>query len=143
MSTDMNHPELARNLVTTLIHDATSDADASAAALPPVDVDAILRQAAESRRGFGRWIPQATAATAVLAVAVGTLLMVRPHPLPQGPIPLHITLLVDSLYPVSDYVHDELADLLWPLEPESTSKYLDDVWDAVIRDSGISDIGEE
>ena len=137
MSTDTNDQEL----VTSLIRDAGRDADATAAALPPVNVDAIIEQAAEPRRTWQSrilrtWVPRAAAAAAVLTAAIGTLLLVRPHPLPEGPIPLHITLLVDSLYPESDYVHDELADVLWPREPEGASEYLDDVWGAVISDIG-------
>ena len=135
MSTDPNDRE---QHVTSLIRDANSDADATATALPPVDVDTILQQAAEPRPRFGHWIPRAAAAAAVLAVAVGALLIIRPYPLPEGPIPVHITSLVDSLYPETDYVHDELADLLWPRGAESADGYLDDVWDTVI-----TDIGEE
>ncbi len=139
MSTDTNDRE--QSLVTSLMRDAASDAETTAAALPPVDVDAILQGAAEPRRTpqsriLRTWVPRTAAAAAVLAVAVGTLLLVRPHPLPEGPIPLHITLLVDSLYPETDYVHDELADVLWPREPEGANEYLDDVWDAVITDIG-------
>ncbi len=137
MSTDTND----QKLVTSLIRDAGRDADATAAALPPVDIDAILQGAAEPRRTLQSrilrtWVPRAAAAAAVLTAAVGTLLLVRPEALPEGPIPLHITLLVDSLYPESDYVYDELADVLWPREPEGASEYLDDVWDAVISDIG-------
>ncbi len=137
MSTDTND----QKLVTSLIRDASRDADATAAALPPVNVNAIIEQAAEPRRTtqsriLRTWVPRAAAAAAVLTAAVGTLLLVRPHPLPEGPIPLHITLLVDSLYPETDYVHDELADVLWPREPEDANGYLDDVWDAVISDIG-------
>ncbi|MBU8912911.1 MAG: hypothetical protein KOO61_02740, partial [Spirochaetales bacterium] len=140
MSTDPDDREQIQ--VTSLIRDAGSEADATAAALPPVNVNTILQGAAEPHRTpqtreLRTWIPRAAAVAAVLAVAIGTLLVIRPHPLPEGPIPVHITSLVDSLYPESDYVHDELADVLWPREPEGASEYLDGVWDTVIRDSGI------
>ena len=137
MSTDMND----QKLVTSLMRDVNRDAEITAAALPPVDVDAILEGAIEPRRPpkstiLRTWIPRAATAAAVLAAAFGTLLFLRPQPLPEGPIPIYITSLVDSLYPETDYVHDELADLLWPQAPEGASGYLDDVWDAVISDIG-------
>jgi hypothetical protein len=142
-----------QNLVTALIRETTTSVARRASALAAVDVDGILRRANEPRRSgrvsttgdtalraarFRTWVPRVAAAAATLAVVAGTLLIVRPNPLPEGITPPHLIAFVDSLYPESDYVHDQLADVLWPATPEGSGGYLDDVWDTVI--SGVGEL---
>lgn len=129
--------------VTEMLRMLHDDADRISSEMPEVDAESILtraesdaREPSAGRRPIGgSWIVRSAAAAAVLAAAVGILLIAIPGPLPSGPVPEHLTTLVDSLYPdpASDYVHDEIGAMLW--QPgEDDGAYLDDVWDSVITD---------
>ena len=133
MSTDMEHE------VTAAIRRAAVDAEATAAGLPPIDTEAIVRTALEPRVTIRQWVVRSSAAAAALAAAIGVLLVLKAGtpastPLLTDPIPSHIVAMVDSLYPQSDYVHDELASFLWTWDPGAGEEYLDGVWGSVISD---------
>jgi hypothetical protein len=135
-----------RNPVTELIRETVAFSERSATALPPVDVAAILEGTTGQRRKhptaalvatrFRTWVPRAAAAAAALAVAATTLFLLRPGSLPETQIPPYLTALVDSLYPESDYVQDEMASVLWPDRTEDADGYLDEVWESVISEIG-------
>lgn len=118
--------------ISALIRTASRQADATASRLPPVDVAAIMDRAADRHGSPFRWVPRFAAAAAVLALAMTSLLVLVPKPTPAGPVPAYMTALVDSLYPENDYIHDELADIMGPVESSAEGTFMAGVWDSVI-----------
>ena len=141
--------EEAQSGISALLRETSEEAARITAKLPAVDIQSILHGATgpEGRAGAGRtvvaigdrsrlraWVPRVAAAAATLAVVAGALLVLRPAPLPDGEIPEHLVALVDSLYPESNYIQDQLADIMWPRRDANDDAYLDEVWDTVISD---------
>jgi hypothetical protein len=129
--------------VTALLTEAARNASRVAEQMPPPNTDALLRAAGEpqrsrktaARREPHAWVPRIAAAAAVLAAAVGVLVLVQLRPVATsvstGPVPDHLTALVDSLYDDGDYVVDQLAAALEPLTAPMNDSYMGDVWDTV------------
>jgi len=95
------------------------------------DIESILSRATDGPHR-PHWVIRASAAAAALVAALGALQLAR-SPEPQvGPVPVHITALVESLYPDQDYIEDELLDML--AGPVGQDPYMEDVWSSVITD---------
>lgn len=127
--------------VKALIQDVASGSQREAVRLPPPDVQSILDEANAPRSLAHRWVPRVAAAAAVLAAVVGILSLIQPlspspHAISEGPVPEHLTALVDSLYSNNDYVVAELAPMLGSSVAEPSSSYMDEVWSSVVREIG-------
>ena len=127
MNTD--HDRDALGAVRTLAELAEKE---SATGDPP-DTAAILAGALAPAAPRISWVARSGAAAAVLVAAAGALLLARTPSLPDGPVPTQITALVDSLYSMTDYVHDDLGELLTGRLGAADS-YMDDVWQSVVTD---------
>lgn len=118
-----------QSAVSRQIANLAAQARREAERMPEPDVESILLNASR-RTNRVRWVVRSAAAAATLIAAVGTLLLVRIPGLPEGPVPVHISALVDSLYSTDDYVHDEIVHLLdFEADP-----FMDEVWESVVTD---------
>lgn len=131
---DPHHDSDHDRLVTLLVREAAAAAEGPASRMPPPDTDTIIRASCRPVDMFRTWAPRVAAAAAVLAVAVGALVIVQPRRTTVGSVPEHLTTFVNSLYPGGDYVMDNLAPVMRAYSNRTGSDYMAGIWQLVLTE---------